>query len=386
MAKSGHHDRLDILAARGAIDRDRPEPLHRQLVDYLRTTILEAAVKPDEQFPTETQISEAFAISRHTARQALAKLEQEGLLVRQRGRGTFVRPFVRSETPAGRSARHGRIGLIMPWEQANFFSRLMVDVENIMHEHGYRTMLVNNWDDPEKELGRVREMLDHGVDAAIWMCPQDGSNCTTIRLMLENLDSVVAVDRIPGNEEGQVSFVEADNRGGMAALTRYLVEKGHRQFALVTDRSPSLSSPRLRRAGFQMALQEAEIDISPDCFFASRRRGIEAGRLCAGKILRSGKSFDAICCITDQLAVGVIHVLQENGLSVPDDIAVTGFTDDAACMTIKPHLTTVRIDIETIGTEAARLLLKQLEKKERNEVMTTVHMTVPVKLVMRDSA
>jgi GntR family transcriptional regulator len=72
------------------IDSSSPLPLYYQIREQLRGQILSGALKPGDSLPGETQICQETGISRMTARQALAQLANEGLVFRQRGRGTFV--------------------------------------------------------------------------------------------------------------------------------------------------------------------------------------------------------------------------------------------------------------------------------------------------------
>jgi GntR family transcriptional regulator len=72
------------------IDPSSPLPLHYQLREQLRGQILSAELKPGDTLPGETQICQETGVSRMTARHALTHLANEGLVVRQRGRGTFV--------------------------------------------------------------------------------------------------------------------------------------------------------------------------------------------------------------------------------------------------------------------------------------------------------
>jgi GntR family transcriptional regulator len=72
------------------VDANRPVPLYYQLREIVRQEILSGVRKPGDQLPTEKELEQRFGVSRVTVRQALRDLMVEGLLVRQRGRGTFV--------------------------------------------------------------------------------------------------------------------------------------------------------------------------------------------------------------------------------------------------------------------------------------------------------
>ncbi len=74
------------------VDPESPLPLYYQIREQLRRQILSGELKPGDPLPSEAQISAQCGVSRMTARLALSQLANEGLVVRQKGRGTFVAP------------------------------------------------------------------------------------------------------------------------------------------------------------------------------------------------------------------------------------------------------------------------------------------------------
>ncbi len=74
----------------GTLDRASGVPLRLQLRDALQRQIIDGSYRPGESFPTEREIAEHFRVSRTTIREALVDLVQDGFLVRQQGKGTFV--------------------------------------------------------------------------------------------------------------------------------------------------------------------------------------------------------------------------------------------------------------------------------------------------------
>jgi DNA-binding LacI/PurR family transcriptional regulator len=83
---------------------------------------------------------------------------------------------------------------------------------------------------------------------------------------------------------------------------------------------------------------------------------------------------------SDLMAQGVVNTLQQEGLSVPDDIAVGGFDDSLAATAITPALTTVRQPFDRISAEMVRMLLAQIAGEDRAAVI------LPTELVVRESA
>lgn len=81
------------------IDRNSPMPLYYQLKQLLLAKIESKELKPGDIFPTEQQIQDTYDVSRTTVRQSLSELEDEGLITRHRGRGTFISKPKLSHSP-----------------------------------------------------------------------------------------------------------------------------------------------------------------------------------------------------------------------------------------------------------------------------------------------
>jgi GntR family transcriptional regulator len=96
IATNRHQFNLNMLS----IDRTSPLPLHHQLKQHLLQKIESGEWKPDDLIPSEQELQEQFGLSRTTVRQALSDLVHEGLLLRERGRGTFVTPPKMTHNPS----------------------------------------------------------------------------------------------------------------------------------------------------------------------------------------------------------------------------------------------------------------------------------------------
>ncbi len=79
-----------IMLSDATIDRSLPVPFYFQIADLLEREIVTGRWEPGLRLPSELDICSHFGVSRTTLRQALSRLEQEGLVSRHKGRGTFV--------------------------------------------------------------------------------------------------------------------------------------------------------------------------------------------------------------------------------------------------------------------------------------------------------
>lgn len=368
------------------LDRNGDIPLYQQLGQYIREHVIANGEQAGNfRIPPEKSLSKSWGVSTHTVRQALNCLVEEGLLARQRGRGTFVRSSHLDRIRTAGTVFHHRIGLVMPWVESSFFASVFPETENFAHLSGFRTMLVNSWDHPETELDRIREMIDNGVDGVVWMCPTQGPLQATRHLLMDSVSATVAVDRIPLDMQEVLSLVEADNFGGMARMVRFLLQKGRCRIAYA-GMAATISSSAERAAGYRYAMQEHGPGVEPAWMVHSTHADFrQIGLHCAEKMIASGQSFDAVCCENDTIAAGVIERFIEEGLQIPSDVAVTGFDDDPVSTEIAPNLTTMRMDVASMAREATQLLVEILQKKDRNQIISTIRTRVPATLIVRES-
>lgn len=365
------------------IERESALPFYSQLVMQLEHKIKSGECVPGEQFYSEQALVGLTGLSRPTIRQAVSELVRKGVLVKERGRGTFVRTSGKNAiiTAANDAkVKYKRIGLIMPWLANTYFSPLLEAVEDVAYRAGFNVVLVNNRDDEQCEMSRIRELLDNGVDGLIWMCSTGGPNIAFARRILHKLP-VVAVDRTFVSSGQSVSIVESDNINGLKQAVKYLVNKGRRRIAYIGARS-KLDSVIQREEGYRAGLLECGIAPAEDWIFRGRSDLHTNGICGVEKILKSGIDFDAICCVTDDTAAGAIERLLEANIKIPEDVAVIGFNNEKIiCHTTRPTLTSVSQDIKLMGRKAAELLVAKLHGDEKIE-----RIVIPVTIVERESA
>ena len=97
------------------------------------------------------------------------------------------------------------------------------------------------------------------------------------------------------------------------------------------------------------------------------------------KLISLPKPPDAIFCYNDRTALAAMKACQNEGIKVPQDIAIVGFDDIAAAAAANPSLSTVRVDKEALGRSGIELLLQKPDE-------TPTQITVPVDLIVRDSS
>lgn len=142
--------------------------------------------------------------------------------------------------------------------------------------------------------------------------------------------------------------VDSDNAQGAKLAVDRLFAGGHRQIAFVGDTREIQNQFRERYVNFCELMREAGQEPGPSVWLEAPTR-IEQGRLSTAQLIDSGRKFDGIFCSCDAMALGVLEVLSERGLSVPGDVGVIGFDGLGSGAHTNPPLTTVEPDFRTAG-------------------------------------
>ena len=156
--------------------------------------------------------------------------------------------------------------------------------------------------------------------------------------------------------------VWVDQEGGAALATQHLLDLGHRTVHHVTGPADSLESGG-RMRGWRGVLQAAGAPVPGTlCGDWGPASGHAAGRELAARI-RAGEEVTAVFLANDQMALGLLNALHEEGLSVPGDVSVVGFDDVPECAYYTPPLTTVRQDFAELGRRGVELVLARLRNQ-----------------------
>jgi len=254
--------------------------------------------------------------------------------------------------------RSHSIGLVIPDITNPFFPEVARGIEDGANEAGYSTILCNtNWEHP-KEANYIDLLVEKRVDGII-LAPISPA-VTFSPQSLRNRVPIVYVDKVPRESGG--SFVMIDNvRGGYLA-TKHLIDSGYREIGFIGAPNDS-STIDERLKGYRMALEEHGLMINKGFIrFGDYKR--ETGFNIIRKMIREKQYPRAIFAENDLLALGVLQGAKEQGLSVPQDIAVVGFDDIPMASFPEVQLTTVYQPKYRMGRLAVEILIEGIDKQE----------------------
>ena len=179
---------------------------------------------------------------------------------------------------------------------------------------------------------------------------------------LENIPCVVA---------GQISHISSvpsvhvDNTMASYEAVTYLIQRGHRNIAMIRaiDDSNAVGGDRLD--GYKQALLDTGIPIKAEWIVESHF-SIEDGMEAMRKITASGSMPTAVFCATDSMAIGAMNYLIDNGFRIPEDVSIFGFDGSLLSLIVRPKLSTVAYSAKEMGMTADRNLVKIIKGEEVN--------------------
>jgi len=203
----------------------------------------------------------------------------------------------------------------------------------------------------------LRVLLGRQVDGLIVI----GGNTTAESLNeLKDRTHLIVVARQVEGLEGHCVYI--DNTKAAYDATKYLIDSGHEKIAHITGISAHQDSIS-RLAGYTQALNDANIEFDEDLVIDGGFDG-RNGLVALESLLMNRKSFTAVFCASDSMALGARLALYRRGIRVPDDISIVGFDDQPGAEFMTPPLTTVRQPAVEMGHAAADAILQLIAKKE----------------------
>lgn len=275
-------------------------------------------------------------------------------------------------------SRVSALGVIVQDVSDPYFSEVVRGIHEVAHETGRLVTVCNTYRDPERELAYLRLLRAQRVEAIILASSgfDDPEHSRKLGAQIESFEgsggrvSLIGRHFVPG------IAVVPDNRAGARALGRELIRLGHRNFGVVS--SPlRVGSSIDKLGGFREALEEEGWDL-PSENVVEGDFSKAAGVATVPELLDRVPGVTAIVAFNDQMAVGVLAALRERGVSVPEEISVTGFNDTPIASDLTPALSTVRVPLVEMGMRATQLALLPSGDRSRVE-------RLPTELILRAS-
>lgn len=359
--------------------------------------------------PTERVLAADLGVHRRSVRAAIDFLVRDGLVSHRpncRPTVDWSPPQAPEDTQGGGRSRSSRIStsnliaLIMwhgggPLEHAGTSQqRIFWGMNQSLKTAGYHAVFLDLGDvlRPEEEIAaqeaeHLRYVRDQGFGGALFYPYAYRHNRELAQEVSRSVPLVLLDRKISGAD---IDFVGIENYGAMFEITRHLIAQGHRRIAYVTRQEP-IQSVQDRVQGYLDAmhagdasaenapgLTEMVLTVPPYPYRDDHAWAV----VDAVFRLPEGQRPTAAACFTDYLAVSLAERLEFLGLSIPQDVALTGFDDIVPALPNGLGLTTVAQSFEEIGMTAVELL----RRRRGDPLSPPESVELPARLIVRASS
>lgn len=280
-----------------------------------------------------------------------------------------------------RNGRSQILGIIVPNVDRSFFSSVVFGIEEIANKAGYNVMICQSHEDYKKEVATIEALLNAQVDGIIASFAKGTDNFDHFLKVKEKGIPLIMFDR--ANDELGVSHVVINDFQGAYKATEHLIQQGCRKIAHFAGIS-KVSIYRERLRGYKEALIANKIPFDKSLVIEGDMQ-VEDGRKGMLKMLKLAKPVDGVFSASAFGAMGALQVCKENNISVPDQVALVGFSNESFTYFTEPSLTTVEQHSLQMGSTAAEMFFEQLKAKAANKKLIPQKIVLTPTLIIRDS-
>lgn len=269
-----------------------------------------------------------------------------------------------------RSQKTQVIGVIIPEIVHHFFSTVIDGIEKHAIEKGYNVMVCLSNESYDKEVSNFNLLTNGSVDGLIVSIAretQENQNFKHFEGLIKDDFPLVLFDRII--DDLKCDKVIIDDVGGAYKATNHLVEIGSKRIALLTTQD-YITVGSLRKEGYLYALKSKGVEVDKSLIYKLNDDQNLYDQI--KKIINVPNPPDAILAVNEIYAANALICAKERGLSIPEDIAIIGFTSGLISKFTSPPLTSVEQHGYLMGQQAAELLINRIEHKGTEEFQKEV--------------
>jgi DNA-binding LacI/PurR family transcriptional regulator len=326
---------------------------YQQILDTLTGELASGKFEPNQKFPSEAALVRRFGASRITVGRAVRELQQQGLVERVAGSGTYVR---NGDATPGQNLL---LGLIIPdLGETEIFEPICQGIANAP-EAAHCGLL---WPHSEpagtgadrRVLQLSEQCIAHRVSGVFfapveYLSPSDDTNQRVLRMLDEAGIAVILLDRRP-EERGarrKYDLVGIDNRRAGFLAADHLMRLGAKRIGFVLYEGQA-STARLRAAGCADA-------TGSDLTFVLQPGG-------PFELPEVAQDCDGFVCSNDRIAGRLMHALLARKVRIPEDVRIVGIDDVNYASLLPVPLTTIHQPCREIGETALRSMLERLRR------------------------
>ena len=272
------------------------------------------------------------------------------------------------------------LGVIVPHINQSFFSEAIAGIEEACFKNNYSLIICQSHESFKQECLAVATLIHHNVDCVLISISAETKTAMHLDEIITNHIGLVQFDRYLDAVDSYK--VVNDNREVSYHAVQHLIQQGYHRIAFIGG-PDYLSVFKQRKEGYLEAIETGGLTI-PAPLMVDNAFSKEAAIAAANTLLRLPEPPDAFFTVTDFQALGIIQVANELNISIPGQLGVFGFANEAFTQLIKPSLSSINQNSKELGKCAADLYFDNMEKN--TQVKTFKKIIMPSEIIIRESS
>lgn len=331
-------------------------PKYIELVNWVKAKVEAKELKAGDKLNSENELSSIFSMSRQTVRHGISKLEQEGIVERIQGSGTYICNKVKFDNP-----KTLNIAVVTTYVDRYIFPNIIKELEKVISGAGYFTQIAFTYNTLERESSIIQTFLNNNiVDGIIVEPTKSGLPNPNIELYHEiknrKIPTIFINSYYPNLNLPHVAM--DDTKAGLMAVT-HLIESGHTKIAGIFKADDRQG--HFRYSGYADGLLNAGLKIHDENIVWIDTEDGNHMEDSEQRILKRLKGCTGCVCYNDEVAVSVVEICRKNHISIPEQLSIVSIDDSDLAAYCDIPLTSVAYPIAELGKKAAENLLQLIE-------------------------
>ena len=269
------------------------------------------------------------------------------------------------------------IGVVVPNLVTHYYAAVLDGIEDEARKEGYSVISANTHEDSEAEVRAIDNFISLHVEGIIACLSQNTTDYSHFEEISQIGIPLVFFGRtcLPD----KFSCVTANGDEAAQQATQHLIDTGSRRIAFIGGPN-HLDMVRRRKHGYLEALRENKIPIERE-LVACEKIDYDWALEATTKLLQMENRPDAILAFNDIITFAAFTAIKEQGLRIPEDVALMGFTDDVHARYVTPRMSAIEDQSHEMGKVSCQLLLKNINGDSK-----IYRKIVPQQLVIRDTS
>jgi LacI family transcriptional regulator len=275
--------------------------------------------------------------------------------------------------------RSNVVGVIVPGVDENFFSKAIRGIELMLKKNGFYTIITQSHDTVEDEKSCVKTLLEARVDGILASHAMQTTDFAHYQQILYRGITLILFDRF--TEAVDTHSVAINDFKSAYRTTEHLIKQGCKKIAYLGGfRHVHIYKERFK--GYRKALSDHNLSLDQNLIREGNMKA-DTARNFTKELLQVSPGPDAIFATSDYSAIGAIQVLKEHDISIPDQVAVAGFSNEEFSSFVTPTLTSTEQHSDEMGKMAAQMFLNQTKGDVNTKISQKT--TLTTELIVRES-